>query len=160
MASMTDRNASGNNLVNKLVQAIYCLTATTTYTPGTGGGSAFTITPPFLLALMTAQGSNTGNGTEATTGNCPGYTPLSSGGKTLGSPAFGNPSAGVITNSNVVSYTVTGTWTTVTSIEIWDSAATKLRYLQGALTSSITGAANGDTVQFSALSISADASAW
>lgn len=160
MASMTDRNTSGNNLVNWLVQAIYCLTATTTYTPGSGGGSAKTITPPFLLALMVAQGSDTANGTEATTGNCPGYNPLSSGGKTLGSPAFGGPSGGVITNSNPVSYTVTGAWATVTSIEIWDFAATKLRYLQGALTSSITGAANGDTVTFAAASISADHSQW
>ncbi len=67
LASMTDRNTSspGSNLVNKLTQMIFCLTATTTYTPGTGGGSAFTVTPPFLLRLMTAQGSNTSNGTGA-----------------------------------------------------------------------------------------------
>ena len=53
MPNMTDRNVSGNNLVNKLMQAIYCLTATTTYTPGAGGGSAFAVTPPFFWRLMT-----------------------------------------------------------------------------------------------------------
>lgn len=153
MTSMTDRNTSGNNLINKLAQAIYCSTTTFTITPGTSGGSAFTITPPFLLALLTAQGSDTANGTEATTGNCPGYVPLSSGGKSV---TWATPSAGVWATSNSQSYTATGSWTTITSIEIWDSAATKLRYLQGALTASITGVANGDTVQFATAAISAD----
>lgn len=158
MASMTDRNTGGNNLVNKLMQAIYCSTTSFTITPGTSGGSAFTITPPFLLALMTAQGSDTANGTEATTGNCPGYTTLAGG--SAKSVTWGTPSGGVITTSNSQSYTATGSWSTITSIEIWDSAATKLRYLQGALTSNITGVSNGDTVQFSTGAITADASQW
>ena len=152
MASMTDRNGSGNNLVSKLMQAIYCLTATTTYTPGAGGGSAFTVTPPFFLRLMTTQGSNTGNGTEL---SATGYT---AGGNTMGSPAFGNPSAGVISSSNSVSWTAGAAWSAVTAIEIWDSAATKLRYLQGAITS--VTLANGNTLTFAAAAITADASAW
>lgn len=157
MANMTDRNTGGNNLVNKLMQAIYCSTTTFTITPGTSGGSAFTITPPFLLALMTSNGSDTANGTEATTVNCPGYVPLSSGGKSV---TWGTPSGGVIATTNSQSYTATGSWSTITGCEIWDSAATKLRYLQGALTSNITGVSNGDTVQFSTGAITADASQW
>lgn len=153
MASMTDRNGSGNNLVTKLMQAIYCLTATTTYTPGSGGGSAFTVTPPFFLRLMTAMGGgNTGNNTEL---SATGYT---AGGNTMGSPAFGNPSAGVISSSNSVSWTAGAAWSAVLGIEIWDSAATKLRYLQGSITS--VTLANGNTLTFAAAAITADASAW
>jgi hypothetical protein len=59
-----------------------------------------------------------------------------------------------------VSWSATGAWSTITSIEIWDSAATKLRWLQGALTSNITGVANGDTVSFAVGSITINASAW
>jgi hypothetical protein len=153
-----DRNTGGNNLVNKLMQAIFSLTATTTYTPGAGGGSAFTVTVPFHLRLMSAVGSDTANGTEMTTGNLPGYTV---GGLTMGSAAFGAPSAGVITNSNAISYSITGAQTAnVTSCEIWDTAATALRYLQGNLTAAISGAANGDTINFAVSSISYDGSGF
>lgn len=154
MANMTDRNTSGGNISNKLLQALFSSSTTFTITPGTSGGSAFTITPPFKLRLITTQGSNTSNGTELTG---TGYT---AGGNSLGSSAFGSPSAGVSTNSNSVSWSVGSSWSTVNAIEIWDSAATPLRYLQGALTSAITGAASGDTVQFAAASISLDASQW
>jgi hypothetical protein len=155
--NMTDRNTGGNNLINWLMQAIYCLTATTTYTPGAGGGSAKTVTPPFLIALMTAMaGGQTANNTELASGS--GYTNLAGGGKTMGSPAFGTPAAGVITNSNVISWTASPGWTAVIGIEVWDSAATKLRYLQGSITS--VTLANGNTLTFAAGSISADASAW
>jgi hypothetical protein len=155
-ANMTDRNTGGNNFVNWLLQAVFCLTATTTYTPGAGGGSAKTVTPPFLIALMTTAGSNTANGTELANGS--GYTNLAGGGKSLGSPAFGTPAAGVISNSNSVSWTATAGWSAVLAIEIWDSAATKLRYLQGTITS--VTLANGNTLQFAAASITADGSQW
>ena len=152
MANMTDRNTGGCNLGNKLLQALYSSSTTFTITPGTSGGSAFTITPPFKLRLITTQGSNTSNGTELTG---TGYT---AGGSSLGTSAFGSPSAGVSTNNNSVSWSVGSSWSAVNAIEIWDSAS--LRYLQGALTSSITGATSGDTVQFAAASISLDASSW
>jgi hypothetical protein len=152
MPSMTDQNASGNNLVNKLMQAIYCLTATTTYTPGAGGGSAFAVTPPFFLRLMTAQGSTTANGTEL---SATGYT---AGGSTMGSPAFGTPSGGVVANSNAVSWTAGAAWSAVVAVEVWDSAATKLRYLQGAITS--VTLANGNTLNFAAAAITASAASW
>jgi hypothetical protein len=150
MPNMTDRNTSGNNLVNKLMQAIYCLTATTTYTPGAGGGSAFTVTPPFFLRLMSAQGSNTANGTEL---SATGYT---AGGNTMGSPAFGSPAAGVIASANAVSWTAGAAWAAVVAAEVWDSAATKLRYLQGAITS--VTLANGNTLNFAAAAVTADSS--
>jgi hypothetical protein len=152
-ANMTDRNTGGNNFVNWILQAVFCLTATTTYTPGTGGGSAKTVTPPFLLLLMATAGSNTANGTETTNGN--GYT---TGGKTMGSPAFGNPSGGVLTSSNSVSWTATGAWSAILGIEIWDNAATKLRYLQGTITS--VTLANGNTLNFASGAITADGSQW
>jgi hypothetical protein len=152
MANMTDQT-----LVNSLLQAMFTASATATFTPGTGGGSAIVFTPPYKLRLMTATGTNTSNGTEATGVNCPGYTAL---GSSLGSSAFGAPSAGVQSNNNSVSWSASGSWATITGIEIWDSAGTPLRRLQGALASSITGVANGDTVQFSAGSITANASSW
>jgi hypothetical protein len=152
MPNMTDRNTGGNNLVNKLMQALYSSSTTFTITPGTSGGSAFTITPPFFLRLMTAQGSDTANGTEL---SATGYT---AGGSSLGSSAFGTPAGGVATNNNAVSWTAGAAWSPVLAIEIWDSAATKLRFLQGSITSITLG--NGNTLQFAAGSISADASAW
>ncbi len=152
MANMTEQNR-----VNWALQAFFTGTTTVTFTPGTSGGSAQVITPPYSLRLMTAQGSNTANGTEATAGNCPGYV---ANGSSLGASAFAAPSAGQQSNNNAVSWSATGAWSTITSIEIWDAAATKLRWLQGALTSNITGVANGDTVQFAVGSITCNASSW
>src|SRR5215469_5173710 len=131
MPNMTDRNTGGNNLVNKLMQALYSSSTSFTVTPGTSGGSAFTVTPPFKLRLMTAQGSDT---------------------------AIGTPSGGVSTNNNSVSWTAGAAWSAVVAIEIWDTAATPLRYLQGSITS--VTLANGNTLTFAAASITADASQW
>lgn len=156
MANMTDRNTGGNNAVNKLMQAMYCTSTVSTVTVGTGGGSNFSLpTPPLFLRLMTTAGSNTANGTEAV-GN--GYTAL---GNTMGSTAFGTPAGGVITNSNSISWTASGGslgGAALLGIEIWDSAATKLRWLQGAITS--VTVSTGNTLTFAAGSITADASQW
>ena len=152
MANMADQT-----LTNALLQAMFTSSTTFTVTPGTSGGSAFTFTPPYKLRLMTAQGSNTSNGTESTSGNCPGYT---AGGSSFGSSAVGTPSGRQQSNNNAVSWSATGSWSTVVAIEVWDSAGTPLRRLQGALTSNITGVANGDTVQFAVGSITINASAW
>jgi len=149
MANMTDQNR-----VNSIIQGLFTSSTTFTTTPGTGGGSAYIVTPPYHLRLMSAQGSNTSNGTELTTTG--GYT---AGGATLGSTFCGAPSGGSMTNSNLVSWSATGTWATVVAIEIWDTAATPLRWLQGSITS-ITGVVNGDTVQFAIGSITVNASQW
>src|SRR5579863_5480165 len=82
------------------------------------GSSAPTFPTALHLRLMTAQGSNTSNGTESTSGNCPGYT---AGGVAI---TFGANSAGVSSSSNTPSWTATGSWSTVTSAEIWDTAGT------------------------------------
>ena len=155
MANLTDRNTGGNNLVNKLMQALYSSSTSFTITPGTSGGSAFTVTPPFNLRLMTATGSNTANGTQAS-GN--GYP---AGGSSMGSSAFGTPSGGVTTNNNSVSFTASGGnlgGAAIVGIEIWDTAGTPLRYLQGSITS--VTVATGNTLNFAAASITADASQW
>jgi hypothetical protein len=130
-------------------------------------GSALTITQPYKLRLMSAMGTGNGNtsganGTELTSGNAPGYTAL---GNTMGSsPTFASFSAGVTTgNTNAVTWTATGTWTAgVLGIEIWDSAATPLRWLQGLLSTAIGAnvVVNGDTVSFAASSITVNAGSW
>lgn len=155
MSSMTDRTRA-----DAIAEAIFTSSTAFTVTPGTGGGSAFTVTPPFHLRLMSAQGSNTADGTELTSTNAPGYT---AGGVTMGTTAFGAPSSGVQSSSNAESWSATGTWTAgVAAIEIWDTATTPLRWLQGALTTAIAANAvvSGDTVSFAAGAITADHSAW
>ena len=147
-ANMTDRT----NVVAKLLQAILTSSAAFTITPGTGGGSAFTFTPPYFLRLMTTAGSNTSNGTELSN---TGYT---TGGNTMGSSAFGAPSAGVSSSSNLVTWTAGAAWAAVVAIEIWDSSGTKQRNLQGTITSITLG--NGNTLNFAAASITADGSQW
>jgi hypothetical protein len=127
-------------------------------------GGALTITQPYHLRLMTTMGSGNGNvnasnGTESTSGTCPGYT---AGGSSLGaSSPFGSFSttAPTASNANSVSWSATGTWSTILGIEIWDTAGTPLRWFQGTLTSNITGVVNGDTVQFAASAITLNATA-
>ncbi len=114
-------------------------------------------TQPLHLRLMTAQGSNTSNGTEATAGNCPGYTAL---GVTMGNPSFGANSSGVSSSSNAQSWTATGAWATIVAGEVWDTAGSPIRLLQGALSTSISGIANGDVVSFAVAAVTADITAW
>jgi len=150
-------NMTDQGRINWFLQAVFTASATATFTPGTGGGSPIVITPPYHLRLMTAQGTNTAgsNGTEMPTEY--GYTSGSVTSNSLGATFCAAPSAGTQSNSNVVTWTATGTWPTITAIEVWDAAGTPLRWLQGALTSSIT---SGDSVQFAAASITINASAW
>jgi hypothetical protein len=118
------------------------------------GGSLPTQPAAHRWRLMTAVGSNTSNGTEATSVNCPGYT---AGGVAI---TYGSNAAGVSTSSNSQSWTATGGWATITAAEDWDTAGTPLRWLQGLLTASITGVANGDTVQFATAAVTASGAAW
>jgi len=106
------------------------------------------------LRLMTAQGSNTTNGTEATAANCPGYTP---GGVAI---TFGSNSAGTSTSTNTQTWTATAAWATIAAGEVWDIAATALRWLQGALSANISGVSTGDTIQFPPGAVTANAAAW
>jgi hypothetical protein len=112
---------------------------------------------------MTAMGSGNGNvsGSNGTELSASGYTAL---GSTMGSsPTFGtfsNTSPAAVSNNTAISWSATGTWSTVNGIEIWDTAATPLRFMQGTVTSPISGVINGDTVQFAAGSITANPAAW
>lgn len=153
MANMTDQTR-----VNWMLQAFFTASTTATFTPGTSGGSALVLSPPYHLRLMqTMGGSNTTNNTELAAGG--GYLQGSVASNSLGASAFGTPSAGVSTNNNLVSWAASGTWNTVNGIEIWDQAGTPLRWLQGSITA-ITGVVNGDTVQFAIGSCSINASQW
>jgi len=155
MAGMTDQA-----LVNKILSALYTSSTAFTITPGTGGGSAFTVTPPFHLRLYTVTGTETATGTENTAGNSPGYTAL---GSTLGSSAFGSFSSGASSNVNLVTWTASGTWTGgVAGIEVWDTAGTPVRYLWGALSTGIGASVvvSSDTVSFAVASISVSGATW
>lgn len=156
MAGMMDQA-----LVNKILSALFTSSTSFTVTPGTGGGSAFTISPPFNLRLYTATGSETASGTECTSVNSPGYTAL---GSSMGTSAFNTFTSGASTNVNAVTWTATGTWTGgVTGIEIWDTASgTKIRYLWGPLSTAIGAnvVISGDTVSFAVASISASGATW
>jgi hypothetical protein len=137
MSNMTDQNRVAT-IMNAILE----------------GTAAPTWPTALHLRLLTTQGSNTSNGTEATSGNCPGYT---AGGTAV---TFGANSSGTTASSSAPSWTATGSWSTITAIEIWDTAGTPLRWFQGALSASITGVANGDTVQFATGAITLNASAW
>lgn len=110
---------------------------------------------PLNLRLMTAQGSNTSNGTQALTSNCPGYT---TNGLTMGNPSFGSNASGVSSSANAVSYTATGAWTAVVAIETWDASGTPKRVDQGGITS--VTLANANTLSFPAGQVQADGSQW
>lgn len=101
------------------------------------GGSFTAPTTPITCRLMTANGTNTSNGTELAT----------SGGYTSGTGApqvtFAAASAG--SKASNVAVTVTNMpATTVNGIELWDSAGTPVRLWWGALTAAKTTNA-GDT---------------
>jgi hypothetical protein len=140
MANMTDRTRA-TGLMDCILRA----------------GSALTFPTALRLRLIKTLGSNTSNGTELAAAQDPGYTAPSTV-----AIIFAANSGGVYTQSNTASWTATGTWTdAINGVEIWDTAGTPLRWLQGALTSAITASTvvNGDTVQF-ASSVSADVSQW
>lgn len=149
MAGMTDQT-----FVNALLTNLFKTSTNTVITGGTGGTTQ-TVTVPFHLRLYSVIGSETATGTELTTSN--GYT---AGGSSLGTVFAGSVSGGQFSNANAVSWSATGSWSTVVAIEVWDTAGTAIRYLWGALTANITGVASGDTVQFAAASITVNASTW
>lgn len=102
-------------------------------------GTALTVTTPIKARLMTANGSDSANGTEL--GTSGGYT---AGGATI---TFGSAAA-----SGSISNTAACTWTnmpatTVVGLELWDSTGTPVRLWWGALSSSKT-TASGDTFEF------------
>ena len=104
------------------------------------GTSAYTVTTPVKLALMTANGSDSAPGTEVTGGSYARQT-----------IAFDAAASGSISNNAAIS--VTGMPAcTVVGIVIWDNAGSPKRLAYGPLTASRTVSA-GDTVQFASSSV-------
>ena len=97
-------------------------------------------TAPIQVALMTTQGSATANGTEVTGGS---YARQNLG--------AGTPASGSASNASTINFTNMPA-ATVVAVELWDSAATKVRVSQGALTTSKTTSA-GDTISFNVAAI-------
>jgi hypothetical protein len=151
-----------STLIGTLLTNFYKTSTATTFTPGTGG-TAFAITLPYRLHLMTAIGSETAAGTELASGG--GYTSgfNATGGSSLGTTFAGTITTATFTNANAVSWSVASGWatgSTITSIEIYDSASSAVRHIWGALTANISGVAIGDTISFGVASITVNASNW
>jgi hypothetical protein len=110
-----------------------------------------TVPVGWRLRLMTTNGSGSANGTEATSGNCPGYTAL---GATMAAwTTISGTTANITGPVSAVSWTATGGWTPVAGIEVWDTAGTPLRWFWGALSGGAVTVNNGNTLQFAANSI-------
>jgi hypothetical protein len=115
------------------------------------------------LRLMTTMGTAPGNtsganGTENVAATSPGYTAPSTVAIT-----FAAVSVVAAASSNAPQWTATGTWTLgVLGVEIWDTAGTPLRWLQGTLTSAIAANAitNADTLTFAIGAVTASGAAW
>ena len=104
------------------------------------GTSAYTVTTPVKLALMTSNGSDSAPGTEVTGGSYARQT-----------IAFDAAASGSISNNAAISFTGMPACTVV-GIEIWDNAGSPKRLAYGPLTASRTVSA-GDTVQFASSSV-------
>lgn len=104
------------------------------------GTSAYSVTTPIKLALVTANGSDSAAGTEVTGGSYARQT-----------IAFDAASGGSIDNNAAISFTGMPACTVV-GIEIYDSAGSPKRLAYGPLTASRT-VTSGDTVQFASSAI-------
>lgn len=105
------------------------------------GTSAYTVTTPIKLALMTANGNDSTPGTEVTGGSYARQT-----------IAFDAASSGSISNNAAINFTGMPSCTVV-GIEIYDNAGTPKRLAYGPLTNSRT-VTSGDTVQFAISAVS------
>jgi hypothetical protein len=106
------------------------------------GNASYTVTTPIKLRLMTANGTNAAAGTEVTGGS---YVS-----QNITFSSAGSITTETLQNNVAVSFTMPAT--TVTGIELWDSAGTPKRLAWGALTTNRT-TASGDTLQFAINSI-------
>ena len=99
------------------------------------GTTAYTVTTPIRLALVTANGDDATAGTQVTGGSYARQT-----------ITFDAASGGSISNNSVINFTGMPS-ATVVGIEIYDNAGTPKRLAYGPLTTSRVITA-GDTVQF------------
>lgn len=105
------------------------------------GTSAYTVTTPIKLALMTANGNDSTPGTEVTGGSYARQT-----------IAFDAAASGSISNNAAINFTGMPTCTVV-GIEIYDNAGSPKRLAYGPLTNS-RSVTSGDTVQFAISAVS------
>lgn len=103
---------------------------------GTATVGTMTITGPTHMRLMTANGSDSSNGTELSTSG--GYT---AGGSAL---TMGTASAGSVSSTASVSWTNMPS-TTLTGMEQWDTSGTPLRLFWGPWTGGNITVASGNT---------------
>jgi hypothetical protein len=105
------------------------------------------------IRLMTVVGSSTVNGTELAGGSYVAHTGIvySTGTSGSFSTAAYSSGSGTIQNNTTLSQAGMPAATTA-GLEIWDSAATPLRWAWGSLASAIT-TNNGDTLSFAAAAI-------
>lgn len=99
------------------------------------GTTAYTVTTPIKLALVTANGDDATAGTQVTGGSYARQT-----------ITFDAAASGQIANNASISFTGMPA-ATVVGIELYDNAGSPKRLAYGALTSSRT-VTSGDTVQF------------
>lgn len=122
-------------------------------------GSTWPAVPTsWKLRLMTTNGSGTANGTELTAAT--GYTAL---GAVMAAWTTISGTTALISGPSVaVSWTNSGgsAWTAVTGVEVWDTAATALRWFFGTLTGGAVTINAGNTLQFAINSIGFDGTGW
>lgn len=104
------------------------------------GTTAYTVTTPIKLALVTANGSDSAAGTEVTGGSYARQT-----------ITFGAASSGQIANNASVTFTGMPACTVV-GIELYDSAGSPKRLAYGPLTNTRT-VSSGDSVEFATSSV-------
>ena len=104
------------------------------------GTTAYSVTTPIKLALVTANGSDSAAGTEVTGGSYARQT-----------ITFGAASSGQIANNASVTFTSMPACTVV-GIELYDSAGSPKRLAYGPLTNTRT-VSSGDSVEFATSSV-------
>jgi hypothetical protein len=104
-----------------------------------GAAAAPTITGPLKCRLMTANGSGSSAGTELSTGGS--YTAAGSG---MGTVTWNAAAANAKTNSVAVTQ-LNMPASSLTGVELWDSAGTPIRVWYGGLTGQPIAVAAGNT---------------
>jgi hypothetical protein len=94
------------------------------------------------LRLMYAMGSNTTDGTELS--QAPSYGGYTAGGQPMAAwAAISGTTADILGPPAAVAWTATSNWSPVAGVEIWDDAATPLRWFDGALSGGAVTVNNG-----------------
>lgn len=144
MASMTDQGR-----VTTILNAL---------NSSTGTPSLGTFTAPAHLRLMGTMGSNTSgsNGTEL---SMTGYT--AGGSACVFSAASAGQVSGPSSGNGAISWTnSSGGNATIAGVEVWDTAATPLRWYQGAWTGGSITLNNGNQLTVAVNGITLNASTW